>query len=111
MLGVCVRLATFAPWKPILRKNKNKKAAVWRDRLTFPFRNVTVIIFEDCNDEEHVASAVYKVWSVTYRKTKGILTGWRVPIQINFEFKDRGSGVPKENIVQNHLNMAMLNVF
>ena len=65
--GVCVRLATFAPWKPILRKKikTNKRLfeeTNWRVRFDATYiRNVTVIIFEDCNDEEHVASAVYKV--------------------------------------------------
>ena len=64
--GVCVRLATFAPWKPILRKSKNKKATFeetdWRFRFDAThIRNVTVIIFEDCNDEEHVATAVYNL--------------------------------------------------
>ena len=34
----------------------------WRFRFDATYiRNVTVIMFEDCSDEEHVASAVYKV--------------------------------------------------
>ena len=34
----------------------------WRFRFDATYiRNVTVIMFEDCSDEEHVTSAVYKV--------------------------------------------------
>ena len=48
------------------KKTKTKKRLFeetnWRFRFDATYiRNVTVIIFEDCNDEEHVASAVYKV--------------------------------------------------
>ena len=63
--GVCVRLATFAPWNRYWEKNKNKKLfeeTDWRFRFDATYiRNVTVIILEDCNDEGHVVSAVYKV--------------------------------------------------
>lgn len=50
----------------IEKKIKTKKQLFeetdWRFRFDAThIRNVTVIIFEDCNDEEHVASAVYKV--------------------------------------------------
>lgn len=77
--------------KKIKTKKRLFEETNWRFRVDATYiRNVTVIMFEDCNDEEHVASAVYKVWSVTYSKRKGILTCWRVPIQINFEYKDRG---------------------
>lgn len=76
--GVCVRLATFAPWNRYWEKNKNRKADYFKRNWRFGFdatyiRNVTVIVFEDCNGEGHVASAVYKVWSVTYSKKKGNL--------------------------------------
>ena len=71
-------------WRPlrletdIEKKIKTEKRLFEETNWRFGFdatyiRNVTVIIFEDCNDEGHVASAVYKVWSVTYSKKKGNL--------------------------------------
>lgn len=70
-------------WRPlrletdIEKKIKTEKRLFEETNWRFGFdatyiRNVTVIIFEDCNDEGHVPSAVYKVWSVTYSKKKGI---------------------------------------
>ena len=71
-------------WRPlrletdIEKKIKTEKRLFEETNWRFGFdatyiRNVTVIIFEDCNDEGHVPSAVYKVWSVTYSKKKGNL--------------------------------------
>ena len=63
----CVREAgDLCALKTDIDKKKKKKRLFeetnWRVRFDATYiRNVTVIIFEDCNDEEHVARAVYKV--------------------------------------------------
>ena len=71
-LGYYLRKVCAWGWRPLRPENrywekiKTKKQLFeetdWRFRFDAThIRNVTVIIFEDCNDEEHVASAVYKV--------------------------------------------------
>ena len=45
-----------------IKKKRLFEETNWRFRFDATYiRNVTVIMFEDCSDEEHVASAVYKV--------------------------------------------------